>query len=951
VSSESQIEFFEGNLVFNGINGVTGDYLVPPMPSEKLARLVQGKGRPSDEAELLGGKPVDEMTEEEVRREEEAEKERLGELGHKEQVDYPVRAGVDPTRLDQAGWAVVFPAKMESQRKAAIEEALKPLFDLRREQAGDLFRIFEGGAGYRSGERKDQFCQHQEPEIRAIPAEPKEMPFYVLLVGSPEEIPYEFQFQLDVMRGVGRIDFGDDFDAYARYAQSVVLAETGQVKLPRRASFFGVANPGDKATQLSAQWLVRPLYDGFQSGEIALQYPWQVEAFVGQEATKSQLKRLLGGDQTPAFLFTASHGMAYPLDHPREQLAYQGALVCQDWAGPRSRITPDHFFAGEDLASEANITGLMAMFFACYGAGTPKMDAFAKQAFKARTPIAPEAFLGALPNRLLGQGALAVFGHVERAWGYSFVSPGGNLDNQTFIDALKRLLNGDPLGLATDQSFNLRYASKSSDLSHVLEELDYNPAYVTDYELAHMWTTSNDARNYVVLGDPAARLPVEDVSLEAAERPSVIEVAYRPTETPLGESEAEPYAAEPAEPTGIQAETPAELTLTATGPQTYSVSGTIALQPSGAGGALPGTLAPGVPGSYGFLWGKEEVAEVKDKIVSSVQGFVERMTQAVEKAMTEVTTLEVLTYTSEDLAQVKKEDPEGTATLRAVTRIEFDGDIKNFVPTKGGQIDQALWTLHLGGGDQDLLGLWTTVPVPRLEAVTFDTGDAPTEPAPVWRADYPADPGQAAGALEDARRGLAAAEMALDEVPARLDLYLVQERIGVSYALPAPGAQAGQAEDDLSLMLAEMRGTVPVVSFEAEGEFAGRWEEAFEFFQSFSERLKQLAAHYTWVETRVEGRLVGQTAVSWTGDVDTILVDSLDPELMRLHEQTVQLALASRQMLLRTSAMILANATKISALIATPGGIALAIPAVLRFINQVRKELKQKTNKEEAQNG
>ena len=255
------------------------------------------------------------------------------------------------------------------------------------------------------------------------------------------------------------------------------------------------------------------------------------------------------------------------------------------------------------------------------------------------------------------------------------------------------------------------------------------------------------------------------------------------------------------------------------------------------------------------------------------------------------------------------------------------------------------------GGDQDLLGLWTMVPVPQLESVAFDTLDQAAETVPVWRADYPADPGRAAAALEDARQSLAAAGMALDEVPARLDLYLMQERVGVSYALPTPGDQSDRAEDDLSLLLAEMRGAVPAVSFETEGGFAGRWDEAFQFFQSFTDRLKQMADHYIWVETRIEGRLVGQTAVGWTGDVDTILVDSLDPDLMRLHEQTLQLALASRQMLLRTSAMILANATKISALIATPGGIALAIPAVLRFINQVRKELKQKMDKEEDQNG
>ena len=146
------------------------------------------------------------------------------------------------------------------------------------------------------------------------------------------------------------------------------------------------------------------------------------------------------------------------------------------------------------------------------------------------------------------------------------------------------------------------------------------------------------------------------------------------------------------------------------------------------------------------------------------------------------------------------------------------------------------------GADQDVLGLWTPVPVPQLEVVAFDTLDQ-AEEAPVWRADYPADPDQVAGALEEARRSLTAAEMALDEVPARLDLYLMQERVGVAYALPVPGTQPDRAEDDLSLMLAELRGTVPAVSFEAEGGYAGKWDEAFQFFQSFSERLRQMVAH------------------------------------------------------------------------------------------------------------
>jgi hypothetical protein len=659
--SKQEESIFAGELVFNGINAATGEYALPPMSGERLARLIRGRPKAEDMEEIVKKEqPLEGLTEDQIAQEREKAEIYLAELQYKQArkdvlVEAPAKEGVDPTRLDQAGWAVVFPARMEPNRRQAIKEAMEPLLDLRQQQAGELFRVFEGGAGYRPRERKDQFFERQDPEIRRGPADPEQMPFYVLLVGSPEEIPYDFQYQLDVMRGVGRIDFGNDLDTYARYARSVVLAETGKVELPRRATFFGVANPGDKATRLSAQYLVKPLYDNLQQpdipGEIKLKGDWQLESLIGDgQATRAQLQSILGDDpaRTPTLLFSASHGMEFPLNHD-QQLALQGALLCQDWDGPGTRVKRDHYFAGQDLAADANLLGMMAVFFACYGAGTPKLDQFARQAFKARAPIAPQGFIGALPRRMLTQGALAVLGHVERAWGYSFVSPGGHLENQAFITALRKLFNGDPVGLATDPSFNMRYADMSSDLSKTLEELEYTPGYVTDYELAYLWTANNDARGYVVIGDPAVRLPVADVSPEEAERPTIeIPTPARPA------SWTEPPAAEPE----------------------------------------VAALAPEAAVDYG-LPGADALKRAGERLADALQRFADKMGEALDKA----TDLEIRTYVAADMQQAP-EDLAKAAQLRAYSRVDLVGNTQVVVPGKEGQLSEQLWKIHCDSVEQ-----------------------------------------------------------------------------------------------------------------------------------------------------------------------------------------------------------------------------------------------------------
>ncbi len=477
-------------LYFNGINGATGDYGLPPMTGAELSKFITGESAPDNLSEL---------------------KYRYQQQG---EAHFGVKEGVDPKNLQEAGWGVVFAHDADP----AVRAALQPLLELRKEQAGERFKVYANGDGYRPGESKGAFLARLG--VGPGPADPERVPYYLLLVGSPDAIPYRFQSQLDVQYAVGRIHF-DVREEYASYAESVATVERQPPSLARKLCFFGMSNPDDRATELSRQSLVAPLVDHLKKKP-----DWEVEAFLGGEATKANLTRALGGDQTPALVFSASHGIEFPMGDPR-QLAHQGALLCQDWPGPRAwhgkgAIPQDFYFAADDLREDARLLGLLSFYFACYAGGTPELDEFSKQAFKDRTAIAPYPFLASLPKKMLSHpkgGALAVVGHVDRAWGYSFHWSKAGPQTTVFESTLERLLAGHPIGSALE-FFNERYAELSTVLSDELEEIQYNEKYDPD-ELAGMWTANNDARGYVVIGDPAVRLPVAGPDEAPKERPSI----------------------------------------------------------------------------------------------------------------------------------------------------------------------------------------------------------------------------------------------------------------------------------------------------------------------------------------------------------------------------------------------------------------------------------------------
>ncbi len=606
-------------LFFNGVNGSTGNYEVPPLSPADFARAVLGELDPTESDKILNEDDTAALK----------EKDRSLKEGH-----FGPKEGVDPLNLAQTGWGVIF-AFQDQDKADAIREALSPLLEHRKKQAGPLYREYVGKDAYRPNESKQAFLKRFG--MGAGPADPDKVPYYLLIVGDPEAIPYRFQYQIDVQYGAGRIHF-DTLEEYDRYARSVVAAETGQFTLSRQATFFGVANPSDRATQLSSKEMVAPLAELLKKNQSA----WAVETVMGEAATKSRLGEVMGGAKTPSLLFTASHGMGFKLGDPN-QLPHQGALLCQDWPGPdnwRKPIPRDFYFSAEDLGSDANLIGRIAFFFACYGGGTPKLDDFSKQA--KRPEIAPHAFLARLPMRMLSLekgGALAVVGHVERAWGTSFYLDKAGRQLAVFQSALERLMKGDPIGWGMEY-FNERYAELSSDLTDFLQET--YPYDKDDLQLASNWTANNDARSYVVLGDPAARLPLGDAKAKAS----------KPYELAAGKPR--PKAVAGGDPTPPAASVQAAAMTETTGEIDY--------------GLFP---------------------DLK-QAQSDLQKTMERIGQTLAKAVENLTTLEVHTYLADEAGA------EGAPRHECKSIIKLDGDEQHHVPRRDDEIDAALWAIHAG---------------------------------------------------------------------------------------------------------------------------------------------------------------------------------------------------------------------------------------------------------------
>jgi hypothetical protein len=389
--------------------------------------------------------------------------------------------------------------------------------------AGDLYREFEGKKGYQPLPGYDEAgCSScltflRNNEAYRGPVDPRRgVPYYLLIVGSPTDIPFAFQSALGVDFAVGRIWFPEGISgAYRRYAESIVATETGPPLRDRTAAFFATRNPGDLATQQSHDRIVKPLLDDTRDAF----RDWRLVECLRDLATKASLGRLLRSPERPAFLFTATHGVVFRNPSDARLAEVQGALVCQEWTGPRRGTRPEELlhrcvFAGADIPEGEDFRGLIAFLFGCCTVGTPRQrltfHRTERESWRLiREPLSAQPWISAMAWRLLsnpGGAAAAVVGHVGEALAFDEGLQTSLACTPALRACIHEILRGRRVGAAMEEISGALAAFADAHAEDQQQATLGNP--LARDSLPASGFAYLDARNYAIMGDPAARISV-----------------------------------------------------------------------------------------------------------------------------------------------------------------------------------------------------------------------------------------------------------------------------------------------------------------------------------------------------------------------------------------------------------------------------------------------------------
>jgi hypothetical protein len=358
-------------------------------------------------------------------------------------------------------------------------------------------------------------------------------PRYVCILGDLDQISLPTQQELALDGFPGRLALPSDED-YQAYVDKVLAWERGPSAHERARAIFYTVHDRTEATTAGHEKLVEPCLREcrqLQREEFA-QFPASSVEDAGNrdEPDPDELLTLAASDH-PAVMFSMSHGAGPPRgrSYTAEEARHrQGAMHF----GRQGAIMP------EDVGQGSFLPGGLWLYFACFGAGTPAQSAYhhwlTMLEQNGMTGLGPlgsvlkgldrrGGFVSGIAKAALAnpRGPLALIGHLDLAWSYGYEelrlgadgSIAGKPRVRHFSTLLSRLIKGERAGAAfavmpqarsdVGQELNKHYDSRKQAGGSV-EGVDERERLA----LGHLWMRHQDLEGYVLLGDPAVRLPL-----------------------------------------------------------------------------------------------------------------------------------------------------------------------------------------------------------------------------------------------------------------------------------------------------------------------------------------------------------------------------------------------------------------------------------------------------------
>ena len=341
---------------------------------------------------------------------------------------------LDATEVDYAnwrdpavGWGVVLPdsdaPSPDKARALDAPDCVRALIAHRNPHfaAQGGVPVFRHRSGQKPGYLRhyDLNGTASDPNVRGKRGVgPGAMPWYLLIIGSPTEIPWRVQYRLQLDAYVGRLDL--PAAGLEHYIAALLSDWSGASVNRSRPVLWAVDHGPDDITHLMRRTIIEPLGKLF-GADATFSSIKQGGLLQQHVATHGALATALTA-RTPAFIATSSHGATDPTnDVP--------ALVQQLGLPVDSNNTVLDMSA---LDANWSPYGTLWYAHACCSAGCDSVSAFRGMAEPAsnleRTLAALEnagAQTAPLPKRLLGgaKPARAFIGHVEPTFDWTIRDP------------------------------------------------------------------------------------------------------------------------------------------------------------------------------------------------------------------------------------------------------------------------------------------------------------------------------------------------------------------------------------------------------------------------------------------------------------------------------------------------------------------------------------------------